>query len=262
MKVCIVGGGVMGEAILGAALEEKVFQAADVTVIEKLPERRGYLANVHGVSVADSYEAMAVADVAILSVKPQEMKTVAGKLKASALLISIMAGTTIASIQQAFGHRSVVRVMPNTPAAVKAAMSAWTATPEVSAEQKAFTQSLLAAIGREVYFDDEKKLDMATAISGSGPAYVFMFIEALVEGAVSAGLPRAAAEEMVLQTVLGSAQYAQQSGKSAAELRAMVTSPAGTTAAGLLELEKGAFRATLIECVRAAQQRAIELGKS
>ena len=262
MKVCIVGGGVMGEAILGAALDRGVFRATDVTVVEKLSERRGYLAGVYGVAVRDTYEPMAAADVVLLSVKPQEMKTVAGRMKPSALLISIMAGAMTASIQDAFGHRSVVRVMPNTPAAVKAGMSAWTATPEVTSEQKAFTQRLLAAIGREVYFDDEKKLDMATAVSGSGPAYVFMFIEALVEGAVTAGLPRAAAEEMVIQTVLGAAQYAQKSEKSAAELRAMVTSPAGTTAAGLLELEKAAFRAALIECVRAAHQRAIELGKS
>ncbi len=262
MKVCIVGGGVMGEAILSAALQAGVLARDSVTVVEKLPARRGQLASVYGVAVAGDFEAMAGADAVLLSVKPQEMASVRGKLNQGAVLVSIMAGTTIASLQQAFAHRAVVRVMPNTPAAVKAGMSAWTATPEVTADQRDFVARLLSAIGREVYFDDEKKLDMATAVSGSGPAYVFLFIEALVEGAVSAGLPRAAAEEMVLQTVLGSALYALESGKSPADLRAQVTSPAGTTAAGLLALEKGAFRAAVIECVRAAHQRAIELGKA
>jgi pyrroline-5-carboxylate reductase len=141
-------------------------------------------------------------------------------------------------------------------------MSAWTATASVSEEQREYTRALLSAIGRELYVDDEKKLDMVTAVSGSGPAYVFMFIEALIDGAVAVGLPRPTAEELALQTVYGSALYAQESPRSAADLRAMVTSPAGTTAAGLIELEKGAFRASLIECVRAAYQRAVELGKS
>ncbi|MFN8619041.1 MAG: pyrroline-5-carboxylate reductase [Dehalococcoidia bacterium] len=262
MKVCIVGGGVMGEAILGAALDAGLFDRDAVTVVEKLAARRGVLASVYGVRVAEGYDSMAGADAVLLSVKPQEMASVHGKLSPGAVLISIMAGTTIASLQAAFDHRAVVRVMPNTPAAVKAGMSAWTATADVTAEQRDFVSRLLSAIGREIYFDDEKKLDMATAVSGSGPAYVFLFVESLVEGAVAAGLPRAAAEEMVLQTVLGSAQYALESGKSAADLRAQVTSPAGTTAAGLLALEKGAFRAAVIECVRAAHQRAIELGKS
>lgn len=262
MKVCIVGGGVMGEAILGAALADGVLSPDAVTVVEKLPARRGQLASVYGVAVTETYDAMTSADLVLLSVKPQEVSTVHGRLAASAVLVSIMAGATIASLQDAFDHRAVVRVMPNTPAAVKAGMSAWTATPEVTTEQRAFVARLLGATGKELYFEDEKKLDAVTAVSGSGPAYVFLFVEALVEGAVAAGLPRAAAEELVLQTVLGSAQYALQSGKSAADLRAQVTSPAGTTAAGLLALENRAFRAALIECVKAAHQRAVELGKA
>lgn len=262
MKVCIVGGGVMGEAILGAAVTDGVIAREAVTVVEKLPARREHLRATWGVSVTDDFAAMAGADLVLLSVKPQEVASVHGTLSPGAVLVSIMAGVTIATLQSAFGHKAVVRVMPNTPAAVQAGMSAWTATPEVTPEQRAFVGRLLGVIGRELYFDDEKKLDMATAVSGSGPAYVFLFIEALVEGAVAAGLPRAAAEEMVLQTVLGSAQYALQSGKSAADLRAQVTSPAGTTAAGLHALESRAFRAAVIECVRAAHQRAIELGKA
>lgn len=262
MKVVIVGGGVMGEAILGAALEAGVFAAGSVVVIEKVAARRDHLVTTYNVGVSDGYSAMSEADLVLLSVKPQEMGSVSGKLKAAGLLLSIMAGVKMSSIAKEFGHDCVVRVMPNTPAAMKAGMSGWTATATVTDEQKATVRALLGAIGSEIYFEDEKKLDMVTAVSGSGPAYVFLFIEAMIEGAVSVGLPRAAAEEMVLQTLYGSALYARESGKSAAELRAMVTSPAGTTAAGLLELEKGAFRASLIECIRAAHQRAIELGNA
>ena len=262
MNTVIVGGGVMGEAILGAALESGVFAATDVTVVEKLDMRRAQLQTSYGVTVTSEFAAMAEADLVVLCVKPQEMKTVSGALPPESLLLSIMAGVTIASLEAEFRHSRIVRAMPNTPAAVRAGISGWTATAGVSAEQRAFAQSLLSAFGRELYFDDEKKLDMVTAVSGSGPAYVFLFIEALVEGAVAAGLQRAAAEELVLQTVYGSALYARESGRSPAELRAMVTSPAGTTAAGLLELERGAFRASLIECVRAAHERAIELGKA
>jgi pyrroline-5-carboxylate reductase len=262
VKHVIVGGGVMGEAILGAALDAGVLSASSVTVIEKLESRRAQLAEAHAVSVAADYTAMSSADVVVLSVKPQEMQTVHGTLKPGALVLSIMAGTRIESIAREFGTECIVRVMPNTPTAVRAGMSVWTATPAVTAAQREFTQRLLSSFGKEVYVDDEKKIDMATAVNGSGPAYVFLFIEALIEGAVAVGLPRAAAEEIVLQTVRGSALYAAESTRSSAELRAMVTSPAGTTAAGLLELEKGAFRAAIIECVRAAHRRAIELGNA
>lgn len=262
MNVVIVGGGVMGEAILEAALEAGVFLPGDVTVIEKVESRRDQLLRDHAVAVTSGYEAMAEADLVLLSVKPQEMSTIQGALKPDSLLVSIMAGISIAGIAQEFGHTRVVRVMPNTPAAVRAGMSVWTATATVDAEQRKMTRALLAAIGTEIYVDDEKKIDMATAVNGSGPAYVFLFMEALIEGAVAVGLPRAIAEEMVVQTLYGSALYARDSPRSPGELRAMVTSPAGTTAAGLLELEKGALRASVIECVRAAHRRAIELGKS
>jgi len=262
VKVAIVGGGVMGEAILGAALGQAVFRAEDVTVIEKLESRRDILYTTYGVHVAGDYDAMADAGLVILSVKPQEMQSVSGRLRPEAVLLSIMAGVTIASLSKAFGHDRIVRVMPNTPTAVKEGMSGWTATPAVNPDQRDYVQRLLGAIGREIYFDDEKKLDMVTAVSGSGPAYVFLFIEALTEGGVAIGLPRAAAEELAIQTVYGSALYARESGRSAAELRAAVTSPAGTTVAGLLELEKSAFRAAVIDCVRAAHARSVELGKA
>lgn len=262
MNVAIIGGGVMGEAILGAALDRGVFNAADVTVCELLEHRRAQLQAEYRVTVTtESNDCMADADVVILSVKPQEIHSVHGVLKPEALLLSIMAGVRIGSLEAEFRHAPIIRVMPNTPAAAKAGMSVWTATPAVSPEQRELTRGLLGSIGRELYVDDEKKVDMAAAVSGSGPGYVFLFVEAMIEGAVSIGLPRKQAEEMVLQTFYGSALFAHESGKSAPDLRALVTSPAGTTAAGLLELEKGGVRAAIIEGVRAAYQRAKELGE-
>lgn len=261
MNVAIIGGGVMGEAVLAAALERRVFESAGVTVCEVIEHRRHQLSHEYGVTcVSDAGDAMKGADLVVLSVKPQDMHSVHGSLSDETLLLSIMAGVPIAAIQAEFGHDRVVRVMPNTPVAAKAGMSVWTATAAVDTAQRDLTRGLLAAIGRELYVDDEKKLDMATAVSGSGPGYIFLFIEAMIEGAVSVGLPRAQAAEMVLQTFYGSVIYAMESGKPAAELRAMVTSPAGTTAAGLLELERGAVRASIIECVRAAHERAREIG--
>ncbi len=260
MKVAIVGGGVMGEALLAGALDRAVFEAGDVTVIEKVEARRTQLRAAYGIEATQDFGPMGDAGLVVLAVKPQELASVKGRVRPGALIVSIMAGVRIATIQQAFDHPFVVRAMPNTPAAIRAGMTAWTAAPGVTVEQRSIARLLLGAVGRELYVDDERKIDMATAVSGSGPAYVFLFIEALVEGAVAVGLPRAQAEEMVVQTFLGAAQYAQESGKGAAELRAMVTSPAGTTAAGLLELEKGAVRAAVIEAVRAAYARAVELG--
>ena len=261
MRVAIIGGGVMGEAILGAALEGDVFQPADIMLCEKLEHRRDQLHAEYGIPVTgNSVEAMSEADIVLLSVKPQDVGTVQGALRPDALLVSIMAGIRISTIQQAFHHDCIVRVMPNTPVAAKVGMSVWTATPSVTAEQRQLTHNLLGSIGRDLYVDDEARLDMATALSGSGPAYVFLFLEAMIEGGVSIGLTRAQAEEMALQTMLGSALYARQSGLPPAELRARVTSPAGTTAAGLLELERGAVRAAIIECIQAAHERAIELG--
>jgi len=261
VKVTIIGGGVMGEAILSAAIERGVFEPASVTVCELLEHRRAQLQAEYGVSVTtESQGCMAGADLVILSVKPQDIHSVQGAIPPESLLLSIMAGVRIASLENEFRHGRIVRVMPNTPVAAKAGMSVWTATPAVSEEQRELVRGLLGVIGREIYVDDEKKLDMATAVSGSGPGYVFLFIEAMIEGAVSIGLSRVQAEEMVVQTVLGSAIFAQESGRNAADLRAMVTSPAGTTAAGLLELEKGALRAAIIECIRASHRRAVELG--
>lgn len=263
-RIAFIGGGVMGEAMLSAALDASVVAPGDVTVCEIVPAKRESLVAKYGVTATGSAEeALAGADVIVLAVKPQELKKVGAKsLPASGLLLSILAGTTVASLHDAFAHEAIIRVMPNTPVASREGMSAWYATAAVSPDQLDFTRNLLASFGRQLQVDDEKKIDMATALSGSGPAYVFLFLEAMIEGGVSIGLTRAQSEELALQTILGSAKYAADTGRQAADLRGAVTSPAGTTAAGLLAMERGAIRATIIDGIRAAHQRAIELGQA
>jgi pyrroline-5-carboxylate reductase len=206
-------------------------------------------------------EALREGDVIVLAVKPQDIAGLAGCVRADSLVLSIMAGVRIERIAALLGNDRIVRVMPNTPAATQQGMSAWTATSQVSEEQRAFAGRLLAALGDELYVETEEKLDMATAVSGSGPAYVFLLIEALIDGAVSIGLTRAQAEQLALQTFAGASAYARNADASAADLRAMVTSPAGTTAAGTLVLEQRAVRAAMIECVQAAFKRARELAE-
>ena len=261
MRVAIVGGGAMAEAFPGAALDRAVFSAPEVTVIEKLEARRDQLYARYGVQVSSTFEAMSDSSLVIISVKPQEMRSVAGTLREDAVLLSIMAGVTITSLKAEFGHDRIVRAMPNTPAAVKAGMSAWTATEAVSADQRAFTRTLLSAIGRELYVDDEKKIDMVTAVSGSGPAYVFLFIEALIDAGVHLGFSRRIAEQLVLQTLEGSLAIARTSARHPATLRNMVTSPGGTSAEALYQLEKGGLRTVISKAVHAAYQKSKLLGE-
>ena len=261
MTVAIVGGGVMGEAILGGALDRGVLAASDVTVVELIAERREELAARYGVATtAETGDALTAADLVLLAVKPQEFRSLSGKLASDALLMSIMAGVRIASLSDHFGHDRIARVMPNTPAAINAGMSVWAATESVDERQRETVRRLLGAIGQELFVDDEGKLDMATALSGSGPAYVFLFIEALIDAGVAIGLTPEEAEAMTMQTLAGSTAYAQVSEFPPATLRERVTSKGGTTAAGLAELDRGEFRALIEACVRAACERSRELG--
>jgi pyrroline-5-carboxylate reductase len=260
VKVTVIGGGKMGGALLHAALDAGVVEAGDVTVAEVLAKRRDQLALDLGVAVTESAEGAESADVVLIAVRPQDFGNLRFRPREDACLISIMAGIPIAAITRHLGAERVVRVMPNLPAAVRAGMSVWTATESVAPEQRAFAGRFLAAAGTEIYVDDEAKLDMAVAVSGSGPGYVYLLIEGLVEGGVAVGLARDQATTMAVQTFLGAAQYARDSAIEPAALRAMITSPGGTTAAGLLALEQRAVRAAMIEAVQAAHRRARELG--
>ena len=265
MRVGLIGGGFMGEALVSALLKEGVAQAGEVTVSDIAEARRQHLKSSYGITVtADNAEAVRGAEVVVLAVKPQEFAAVAsqlrGQLKGGQTVLSIMAGVRIERIVQELGHQSVVRVMPNTAAFVGQAMSVWLATEAVSREGHEAAARLLRALGREVEVRDEKYLDMATAVSGSGPGFVFLFLEALIDAGVHVGLRREQAQELAVQTLLGSAVLARETGRHPAELRNMVTSPGGTTAAGLQELEGAGLRAAVIAAVEAAYERAKELG--
>jgi pyrroline-5-carboxylate reductase len=174
--------------------------------------------------------------------------------------MSIMAGVTIETIRAALKHDAIVRAIPNTPAQIGEGMTVWTATDAVPDASRQEVRSILAALGQEMYVNDEKYVDMATAVSSSGPAYIFLVMEALIDSAVHIGLRRDVAQRIVVQTILGSAKYAQATGKHPADLRNEVTSPAGTTTEGLLALEKAGLRLAFTEAVRAAYEKAKRLG--
>ena len=237
---------------------------ASIIVGEPFEMRRDSLENDLRVEVtASNKEAVTGADIVLLAIKPQQLDAVADELKAilkvNQTVMSIMAGVKMHSIGLKLGHKKLIRVMPNTPAQIRKGISAWTVSDDVDQETTDFVASMLKAIGDELKFGDEKSIDIATALSGSGPGYVFVMIEALADAGVELGLPVHVARHLASQTVLGSAALQRETGKHPAELRNMVTSPAGTTAAGLAALENGGFRATIADAVRTAFERGEEL---
>lgn len=265
MKIAFIGGGNMGEALLSRILEQKLSTREAIFVSDASEPRRQYLEKIYHVNTTNSNRsAAAVSEVILLAVKPQNLTQVMaelkGQLKASQLVLSIIAGVRIDTLRDDLSHNSIVRAMPNTPAQIGEGITVWTATSEVSLKQKEWAQVTLGSIGQEIVVDDEKYLDMATAVSGSGPAYFFLFAETLADAAVSIGLPREMAEKLVLQTMLGSGQLLQKSGKPPAELRRMVTSPGGTTAEAVTAFEKGAFSELVRQAVTAAYDKAKQLG--
>ena len=265
MRLAFIGGGMMGEAIIAGAIANDVTDAGNITVAEIVGSRRKALTSKYGVkATADVAEAAAAGDLVVLAVKPQEFANAAaplnGALRADQTVMSIMAGVRIETIAEVTGHTAIVRTMPNTPATIGEGMTVWTATAAVAAPARDSVRRLLSVLGEETAVDDEKYIDMATAVSGSGPAYVFLVIEALVDAAVEIGLEREMATRLVLQTVKGSARYAEKSGAAPAALREQVTSRGGTTEAALRELEDAGVRAAFARAVGAAYARAKELG--
>ena len=266
MRIGFIGGGTMAEAIIGGMLDRELASPDDIAVCEIIEGRRSYLSDRYGITVTDDGAATAAhGSLVLLAVKPQDlpkaMSGLKGGLTSEQAALSIVAGATVRSIRRGLGHDVVVRIMPNTPAQIGAGVSVWTATPETPTERVEETRELLQAIGKEVYVPSEKYVDMATGLSGSGPAYVFLFIEALTDAGVHIGLSRDVAATLATQTVLGSAQLLQQTGRHPAELRNAVTSPGGTTAEGLMAMESARFRAAIMEGVEAAYEKAVELGE-
>jgi pyrroline-5-carboxylate reductase len=265
-ELAFIGSGVMAEAMMNGILSQSLIDPSHITASDPLMERGQELRERYGVNAtSDNREATKAAQIVILSVKPQVLPVVLKELKGAvapgALVLSIVAGARIKVIADGLGHDAVVRVMPNTPAQVGEGMSVWTATQAVGEEQRAQGQSILQALGEEIYLEDEDYLDMATALSGTGPAYVFLFMEALVDAGVHLGFSRRIAQQLVLQTLQGSVAFARQSIAHPAELRNMVTSPGGTSAEALYQLEKGGFRTVLSRAIWAAYQKSKYLGE-
>jgi pyrroline-5-carboxylate reductase len=264
--VTFIGGGIMGEAMIRGLIKQKIVTPDYIYVADPLPERLSELSERYKIhTTGNNAEAAEAGQVVVLSIKPQNLADVLpgirGHLRRQDLLLSILAGTPIRRLADGAAHAAVVRAMPNTPAQIGMGMTVWTATLEVSAEQRNQAQAILGALGDELFVNDEGYLDMATALSGTGPAYIFMFMESLIDAGVHLGFSRRIAEQLVFQTMRGSLEYAAQSGKHVAELRNQVTSPGGTTAAALYHLEKGGLRTVLSRGIWAAYQRSVELGQ-
>jgi pyrroline-5-carboxylate reductase len=264
-KIVLIGPGVMAEAMIAGLLRQKLADPRNIIASGPREERGDELHKKYGIKVTtDNASAVHEADVVVLSVKPQRLSEVMKGLKGirpDALVLSIIAGASIKKISTGLKHKSIVRSMPNTPGQIGEGITVWAASKDVSDEQQKMARSILSAMGEEVYVEDESYLDMATALSGSGPAYVFLFTEALIDAGVHMGFPRRIAEQLVLQTIKGSASFYQGASRHPATLRNQVTSPGGTSAEALYYLEKAGFRTAISRAVWAAYQRSLELGK-
>jgi pyrroline-5-carboxylate reductase len=263
--IATVGSGVMAEAMIAGLLRGKLVQPSQVVASHPREERRAQLQRDYDIrAVASNTQAVGGADVVLLAIKPQMLarvgREIGPELRKGQLVLSVIAGATTAALTGILGHDQVVRSMPNTPARLGKGMTVWYATPETTKDQRAQASALLQALGQEIEVDDEKMVAMATAVSGTGPTYVFLVMEALIDAAVHLGFPRHVAHDLVIETLEGSTLFAKQSGMHPAELRNMVTSPGGTSAAALHELESGRLRTVLSEAVWAAYRRTVELG--
>src|SRR5687767_560222 len=264
-KIVFIGPGVMAEAIIAGLLRQQLAQPENITASGPRTERGEQLQKKYGIkAITDNIAAVSNADVVVLSVKPQRLSEVMKELKGirpDALVLSIIAGANIRKISTGLKHKSVIRSMPNTPGQIGEGITVWTSSKEVTSEQQETARAILGALGDEVFVEDESYLDMATALSGSGPAYVFLFTEALIDAGVHMGFPRRIAEQLVLQTIKGSIAYYHYAERHPATLRNQVTSPGGTSAEALYYLDKAGFRTAISRAVWAAYQRSLELGK-
>ena len=266
LRLAFVGSGTMAEAIIQALLragevtpEQIVASGPRIERGEKLQARYGVRITTSNVTAASG------ADIVVLSVKPQVLLPVLAELRGhvqpATLVFSIVAGMPIATICAGLDHTAVVRTMPNTPAQIGEGMTVWTAAPAVTEPQRAQAQTILQTMGLEMYVTHEDALNMATAVSGTGPTYVFLLMEALVDAAVHLGFSRRQARLLVVQTVLGSVKFAQRSDLHLAQLRNMVTSPGGTSAEAIYQLEKGGMRTVLSKAIWAAYKKSRLLGE-
>ena len=264
--IAIIGSGVMAEAMIAGILRQKVTTADHVNAADVRMERVEELQAQYGVvPFTDNIEAIKNADIVILSVKPQRMDSVytnlAGKIPQGAVVLSIVAGASLTSIGNGLNHKAVIRAMPNTPAQIGEGITVWVASKAVREDQIELARNILTALGQEILADEEEYLDMATALSGTGPAYVFLFMEAMIDAGVHLGFPRRISEQLVAQTLRGSVDFFLGAKSHPAALRNQVTSPGGTSAEALYYLEKAGFRTAISRAVWAAYEKSKALGK-
>lgn len=266
IKLGAIGGGVMGEALISRLIERKIYSASEILVSDPQAQRRDFLEQKYQVRVStNNQDAATASEVLLLAIKPQILNTVVTSLGDRTeitnrpLILSILAGVPLEKLEACFPQYPVIRAMPNTPATVGAAMSAIAPGKNVEPKHISAALSIFEAVG-EVVEVPESLMDAVTGLAGSGPAYVAVAIEALADGGVAAGLPRAVAAQLALKTVLGTAKLIEESGLHPAEVKDRVTSPGGTTIAGVIALERARFRSALIEAVKASYQRSRELG--
>ena len=270
-KLAFIGCGVMAESIIAGLLRKKLVAATQIVASHPRQNRRRELGEKYGIEVfegnSEAVEKIRTNENSIvaLCVKPQRIKGVLEELKGviapDQIVASIIAGVRIETISEALDNQKVVRAMPNTPSQIGAGITAWTCTDEVSEAEKAQIKALLTALGKELFVETENMIDMATSLSATGPTYIFLVMEALTDAGVHLGFSREMAKELVQETMLGSVRFAMESHKHPAELRNMVTSPGGTSADAIYQMEKGGLRTVLSKAVYAAYNRAVALGE-
>ena len=267
MKISFVGGGVMCEALVAGILKSSLAQAEEVIVSDPVHDRRSYLESKYHIGTTSSNaDLIDTEGIIVIAVKPQVLRHVFsdfnGLIQPERTVASIVAGINAETLKNGLSHQSIVRIMPNTPAQIGSGMTVWTATESVSKSDRENISNVIKTLGKEYYVADEKLIDMSTALSASGPAYVFLFLEALIDAGVYLGMSRDMARELTLETVLGSTKLVQDTSSHPAVLKDMVTSPGGTTIEALVSMENDGFRASVINAVRSAYERSIELGNS
>ena len=268
-KISFIGSGAMAEAMISGLIRNQLAEPESLSCSDPREERINQLEQHYGIQTStDNVRIVGDADVVVLSIKPQVLQRVQEEIntliKPKSLVLSIVAGAPISKIAEGLNHKVVVRSMPNTPAQIGQGITVWTAAKTVSNHQLKMARQILSALGEEIFLEDEYYLDMATALSGTGPAYVFLFMEAMVDAGVHMGFERHIAERLVAQTVRGSVDYFTKRDDPVhlARLRNQVTSPGGTSAAALYYLEKAGFRTAISRAIWAAFERSRELGVS
>lgn len=264
--IAFVGSGMMAEAMIAGLCKKSNVKPDNMIASGPRPDRGRELADKYKIHwTTDNRKAVKNRDIVVLSVKPQVMPhvlhQVRGQARPDSLILSIAAGVHVETVAGGLACASVVRAMPNTPGQIGQGITVWTATPEVTEKQMEQTRIILGALGQEVFTGEEDDLDKATALSGTGPAYVFLFMEAMIDAGVHLGFSRRIARQLVIQTMRGVVEYADLSTKHPAELRNQVTSPGGTSAEALYHMEKGGLRTVVSRSIWAAYQRCKRLGR-